>query len=65
MRPDIPNGAMPPWCWADAEDAERMWRAGKPVRVIAKRVRKTRNAVISKANRSGWGVHPSKRGWLA
>lgn len=45
------------WTAAQEREARKLWRAGEPVRSIAALLNRTRNAVISRANRSGWGTH--------
>lgn len=60
--PDNTNYLSPRWTAPQTAKARKLWLAGVKVSAIAFEVRRERNAVISKAARSGWGPHPNRYG---
>jgi hypothetical protein len=46
------------WTRAQSDAAFIMWRDGERAAVIGERIGKTRNAVIGRADRCGFGRHP-------
>lgn len=55
------NAKAPAWPKGDDDKAHRMWIKGDPVRDIAAAVKRSRNSVVGRANRQGWGLHPSRK----
>lgn len=51
------NARAPRWTKAETRYARDQWIAGQRVALIARFLGRSRNSVISKANRLGWGLH--------
>jgi hypothetical protein len=52
------NCDAPRWSRGDHDAAFHLWRDGERVELIGERVGRTKNAVISRAHRKGFGPHP-------